>query len=207
MPGRVFIVGAVAIVAAALMSCREAPAKVAGEDTAYRARPGYVVDSARPIAVDLDRFRATLGPAPAELTGGAGSVDALVRRFAAAVQSRDTVALDRMQVSAAEYAWLIYPSSPLAKPPYSQPPQIAWMLARQASDVGLARLVKRRGGAPVRITGHECATEPLREGENRIWHRCSVRTNDAGTLVTERLFGAIVERHGHFKFLSYQNQY
>ena len=121
-------------------------------------------------------------------------------------QGRDTASLSRMQVSAAEYAWLVYPSSPLAKPPYSQPPQIAWMLLRQSSDVGLARLVKRRGGSPLRILGYSCDPDRPKEGENTL-RRCMVQTNDAGTTVTERLFGIVVQRHGRFKFLSYQNQY
>jgi hypothetical protein len=29
----------------------------------------------------------------------------------------------------------------------------------------------------------------------------------SGDTVRERLFGVVIERHGHFKFASYQNQY
>jgi hypothetical protein len=206
MTRHVVLMGAVAILAAALMSCK----RVAGdssEDTSYRQRPGYVIDSVRPIEVDLARFRENLGAPPAGLTGGGDTFDRLIGRFAAAVSMRDTVALRRMQVSAAEYAWLVYPSSPQIKPPYQQAPQIAWMLLRQSSDEGLARLVQRRGGTPLRIIGHSCDPNPVVEGENKFWRKCVVQTLDAGTNVTERLFGAVIERRGHFKFLSYQNQY
>jgi hypothetical protein len=163
-----------------------------------------IIDSLRPIEVDLARFRDTLGPAPSLLTGGAESFDALIRRFATAVEGRDSLALRRMQINAAEYAWLVYPSSPLTRPPYQQPPEIAWMLLRQPSDVGLTRLLKRRGGEPLGITSHACDPQPLVEGENKLWRRCTVQTATGGT---ERLFGMVVERRGQFKFLSYQNQY
>ena len=198
--------GAVAVMAAALVACRNGGADGAIEDTTYRSRPGYVIDSVRPIEVELARFRQPLGPAPTELTGGAASLEALLRNFATAVEARDTTALLRMQIDAPEFAWLIYPSSPYTKPPYQQSPQYVWSDLRHG-DVGLTRLLQRRGGQPLRVVGHRCDPEPVVEGENQLWRHCVVQTNDAGTIVTERLFGVVIQRHGHFKFASYQNQY
>src|SRR5262249_8012431 len=110
-------------------------------------------------------------------------------------------------VSIAEFAWLIYPSSANTKPPYQQSPEIAWMLLRQPSDAGLKRLLARRGGSPLRIAGHRCAPEPRSEGENKFWQQCVVSVVAGTDTATERLFGAVVERQGRFKFTSYQNQY
>lgn len=194
--------------AAALLACRDTQATSAVEDTAYRQRPGYIIDSVRPISVELDRFRADLGPAPTALTGGAGSLDGLIARFATAVEANDTTALQRMQISAAEFAWLIYPSSPFTQPPYQQAPQVVWMQLRVRGDVGLHRLLARRGGSPLAIVGHGCDPRPELEGENRIWKHCAVRTVRApADTATERLFGVVLERGGQFKFASYQNQY
>jgi hypothetical protein len=201
------LMGAAAIVAAALMYDGDPGSEAASKVPMRLPRPGYVVDSVRPVEVDLARFREGLGPAPAELTGGAESFGGLIARFARAVEARDTVALQRMQVSAAEYAWLVYPSSPLTRPPYVQAPQIAWMLLRQSGDAGLSRLVQRRGGAPLRITGRHCDPEPLVEGDNRLWRRCYVTTVAGSGTKSEKLFGVVIERHGRFKFVSYQNQY
>ena len=198
--------GAVAVIATALVACREVPSH-AVEDTSYRLRPGYIVDSVRPIEVELERFRADLGPAPAALAGGAASMAELLSRFARAIEARDTTSLQRMQISAAEFAWLIYPSSPFTKPPYRETPQMVWAQLRMG-DVGLKRLVERRGGSPLRIVSRQCDPEPLIEGDNRLWRRCEVRTVGAsGDTLSERLFGVVIERAGHFKFASYQNQY
>lgn len=194
--------------AAALLACRDTPATSAAEDTTYRQRPGYIIDSVRPISVELDRFRADLGPAPTAFTGGAGSLDGLIARFATAVEANDTTALQQMQISAAEFAWLIYPSSPFIAPPYQQAPQIVWLQLRASGDVGLHRLLARRGGAPLGITGYSCDSRPELEGENRIWKRCAVRSVRApADTMAERLFGVVIERGGRFKFASYQNQY
>lgn len=131
----------------------------------------------------------------------------LLSRFASAVEARDTTSLQRMQLSAAEFAWLIYPLSSYTRPPYRQAPQVVWMQMRMG-DVGLKRLIDRRGGSALRLVGHQCDPLPLIEGANRLWRGCSVLTRGAtGDTVTERLFGVIVERAGQFKFASYQNQY
>src|ERR1043165_1941963 len=148
-----FSLGAVALVAA-LSACREAPA--ASEDTSYRTRPGYVIDSVRPLEVELARFREGLGTPPTELTGGATSIDSLIARFARAVSAKDSAALDRLQITKAEFAWLIYPVSPFTKPPYRETPQMLWYMLRTSGDAGMNRLLARRGGQPLAITSHQC---------------------------------------------------
>lgn len=195
-------------ITAATSGCRDVSGRApAAEDTTYRTRPGYVVDSVRPIEVELERFRSGLGPAPDSLSGGASSIRALIGAFAEATASRDTARLQQMQVSAAEFAWLVYPSSPFTRPPYRESPQMVWYQLRAQGDPGLTRLLQRRGGTPIRILDHRCDPEPAIEGENRLWKRCEVRTASEGERQWERLFGVIIERRGHFKFASYQNQY
>jgi hypothetical protein len=64
----------------------------------------------------------------------------------------------------------------------------------------------RQAGKPFRLVGH---TRPLpdTEGENRFWRGCAIRRiRSPGDTVTERLFGAIVERDGRFRFYSYGNE-
>lgn len=178
------------------------------EDTSYKLAPGYVIDSLRPIDEDLSRFRAGLGAPATRLEHGAPSLDALVHRFTRAVEASDTTALRALHVTRAEFAWLLYPESPFTHPPYRQPPDVAWMLQREGSVKGLTRLMRRRGGRPLRLAGWRCEPQPAHEGRNVIWRQCVLRTTGAaGAPATERLFGAVVARDGAFKIASYANQY
>lgn len=200
----------ITFVAAALTGCGDASAGVADgapdRAPALATPPGTIVDSVRPIAEELRRFRAGLA-APARLEGGASSRVALVADFMRAARASDTTALRRMALTRAEYAWLVYPESPLAAPPYNQPPGLAWMLLQQASNTGATRVLDpARGAVTWRHVGDRCAQPPLREGGNRFWRGCEVRVaRAAGDTTWARLFGAIVERDGHFKFVGYDN--
>lgn len=204
-----YALGLVAFIGTAPRACRDVPARApAAEDTSYRLRPGYVIDSVKPVEVELAAFRDKLGPAPEDFGDAPTSFDRLLADFARAVQAADTAALQRLQISAAEFAWLIYPSSPYTAAPYRQSPQLVWYQLRASGDPGLNRLLARRGGSPLRIVGHQCDPQPLVEGENKLWRQCSVKTVGASRdTLTEQLFGVVVERGGRFKFASYQNQY
>lgn len=169
--------------------------------------PRYVVDSALPMEEQLRRFQRDVSR-PKELSGGGRSRQALVDSIVRALGRADTAALVRLQVTRGEFAFLLYPSSPLLGPPYRQPPDVAWMLLRASGDKGLRRLLDRRGGRPLFAAGIVCPDTAVAEGENRYWRRCELLVVRApGDTARERLFGAIVERRGQFKLLSFENQY
>lgn len=176
----------------------------ARQDSINRARPGYVVDSILPIDEELRRFRAGL-PAVAAFEGGASSptqlADAVVRALAAA----DTSALVRLAVTRAEFAWLVYPESPYTAPPYRQAPGLVWMRQDGASRIGLARLLARYGGTAAGRAAVSCTEPPAVEGRNRIWRDCAIRLGRGGQAITAQLFGAVIERDGQFKILSFAN--
>jgi hypothetical protein len=175
-------------------------------DTSYRQRPGYVVDSILPVEEELRRFRDGLGPVPAAFEGGATSRQELVRRFFRALAAADTVALERMRLTRAEFAWLVYPSSPYTHPPYRQSPAFVWMQLDHESGIGLRRLLGR--AREYRYLSHRCAPEPEIEGRNRLWRQCRARAVRApGDTVDTRLFGVVVERDGRFKFASYESDF
>ena len=185
---------------------RDAAPTVADTPRAVVARPpGYVVDSAIPIEVALDRFRAGL-PEVRTLEGGATSRDGLVRSFVRAVERSDSAALGRLQISRAEFAYLVYPSSPFTRPPFRQQPEVSWLLQRTPGDAGLGALYRGLAGRPLGFDGYTCAPAPAAEGENRLWRGCRVRyRNAAGSPAEGALFGVIVERGGRFKFVNYAN--
>lgn len=167
--------------------------------------PGYVVDSLIPIGEALRRFRAGV-PEMHALTGGAPSRDELVARFVRAVERADTAALRRMELTRAEFAYLLYPSSPFTRRPFRQQPEVAWLLQRTAGDAGLGGLLRNLAGRPLDFGGYECALAPVVEGENRLWRRCRVSYRTAaGSAAAGSLFGVIVERAGRFKFVNYAN--
>lgn len=165
---------------------------------------GYV-DSAMPIEEALRRFRRDL-PEPSGLRGGATSKEKLVQAFVRALEARDTSALRRMTLTAAEFAWLYYPWSRLSRPPYELPPALMWFQLQGESEKGASRLLGERAGASLGYVGHSCAP-PRAEGENRIHAYCELRrVTQAGDTLAERLFGLIVERKERYKFLGYANK-
>ena len=191
-----------------LVSLRRDSLAFARLDSAARAIPGYVVDSARTMAEELDRFRAGLTEVSA-FSGGTVSRDALIDAWVAAVNARDEPGLGRLTISRAEYAWLVYPHSSYARPPYSQPAALAWRLASKQSDVGRRRLLERFETESLGFASYACPTSPTREGPNALWIGCTVSRRPPGSLapVSQRLFGAIIERDGGFKFLSLGNDF
>jgi hypothetical protein len=56
------------------------------------------------------------------------------------------------------------------------------------------------------VESSRCDAEPTIQGENRIWGGCTATMREGGGApVTAKLFGAILERGGRFKILSYAN--
>ena len=125
----------------------------------------------------------------------------------AALAASDTSALRALAVTRAEYAWLIYPESPLLHPPYRQPIDVAWMLHAAPHAKGFARLLERLGGRPLRLDSLACAPEPVTQGANRFWTQCTARITIGSDAVELRLFTALVERSGMFKVMSYDNDF
>lgn len=175
-------------------------------EVAASAPSAGVIDSALPVEEELRRFRADLPQVPVALTGGASGRHALAREFAGALARADTASLRRMLLTKAEFAYLIYPTSPYTRPPYRQAPSLVWMQLEQGSETGLRRLLARRAGRPIAYAGASCLAAPEVAGASRLWRQCLIRSVPApGDTVAERLFGVIVEHRGRFKFASYAN--
>lgn len=186
-------------------SAAEAPS-VANPDSSPE--PRGTVDSIRSPVEELRRFREGLGGAPARLTGGDSTRDALVRSFAAAIATHDTAALRALHLSRREFAYFYYPSSRHVKPPFELPPAFVWFQLEMGSEKGIVRVLRRLGGRPLSYRGHSCESTPEVLGRNRIWKQCTVTLGDDDTALGKvRLFGSIIERDGTYKFVSYANDY
>jgi hypothetical protein len=181
----------------------------ARQDSINRTLPGYVVDSIFPVEEMNRRFRAKIGGAPVSaFTNGSPSRDALVKRFIKAVVAGDSLDLRAMQVSIAEFAYLVYPDSPNTKPPYTQDPALVWRTIQNPSESGFIRLVRRAGGVPVTLERYSCDPAPTTQGANRFWTNCELRLRgEKGDVSPHRFFGNIIERGGMFKFMSYKNEF
>lgn len=179
---------------------------LARQDSVNRAQPGYIVDSILPPAEALRRFVADITTPPNELAHGADSRDALVRKWVHAIEANDSLTLIRTALNRPEFAFLVYPASPSAQPPYNEPPTIVWGELSNASVKGFRRSLKRYGGKPLGYLSYRCNSNPTFQAENKLWTDCLVRRlGVAGDTVSERLFGAIIERSGRFKFFSLAN--
>lgn len=167
---------------------------------------GGVVDSILPIAEQLRRFRADVADHPDTLRHASPSIDALAKRLAKAIASRDTAALVAMTIDRAEFAWLYYPGSKLSKPPYEAPPQLLWGQLLASSDEGARKLLDRLGGKKLTIDAVTCPTPSDTTEVSVVYSECHVRARVAGAKAADnRLFGSIVEHQGRFKFLGYAN--
>jgi hypothetical protein len=177
------------------------------QDSIVRSRPGYVIDSIRPVAEEIRRFQATLDTHPTTLTDAATSRSRLVRRFVQALENNDAAGLAKLVVNRAEFGLLIYPSSPNAAPPYRQSPELVWLARSASTDKAAHRLLARFGGKPFGYVGYDCADPATREGRNTLWAGCTVRFAEHAGADTARLrlFGSIVARDGRFKFVSLTN--
>ncbi len=169
--------------------------------------PGSTIDSLIPIGESLRRFRNGL-PEVTQFAHSAPSRDSLVRAVFGAVARSSEAELLRISISRAEYGYLYYPTSLYSAKPYELAPDIAWMLSEQGSDKGRKRLMQRLGGQILRLDGVMC-NDSTAEGDNRLWRNCTVTYTDPTTSVgaTRRLFGSIIEREGHFKLLSFANDF
>lgn len=154
---------------------------------------------------ELQDFRSTLGAPPSRLRGGPTSANELVRRFASALERRDTAALRAMALSRAEFAYLYYDTHPISMPPYDLSPGLMWFQLEGNSAHGLRQLLAKRAGFPLAIVGHACDA-PVQQGpRNRFHGGCVVRRQTPAGIVEESLFGSILERDGIFKIVSYSN--
>lgn len=166
-------------------------------------------DSVFSIEEQVDRFKAELaGPPPTTLTGGAASRDELVAMLVRAVESNDRAKGESMSMTAWEFIELYYPHTVFMRPPYELEPQHVWLYARADNDKGFGRLFDRYGGDSLNFSGYSCTSEPEQEERNRIWRNCVVNWNPNRGAPTEmQIFSAIIERYGHYKFLSYANDF
>jgi hypothetical protein len=133
----------------------------------------------------------------------------LAEAYVQALATRDTTGIVRHLVSRAEYAWLFFPDSPFARPPYEAPPEIVWMMLRDASERGVQKALATYGGHPA--TFHALNCDPQRRytrGRVTLWQYCRVELT-GGEPATRReleLFGGILEIDGRVKFLSLGNE-
>ena len=198
----------IVVVAAAVWACeRPVQAESRPSSDAVSDAAPLLVDSILPSGEALRRFQAELPPIT-EFEGSAASRDDLVRSFIRALEKADTSMLRGLVVSKAEYGYLYFPSSVYSRKPYELPPEIAWLLGDQNNRKGFSRLTRRLGGKNLAFRGYECGA-PATEGDNKFWRSCNVAYVDPviGRDVTKKLFGAIMERGGRYKFLSYANDF
>ncbi len=191
-----------ALAALLLSACGgEGGARAASAD----APPALPVDGARTMEAELAAFRADLPAAPTSFRGGSADADTLVALVVRALAEADTAAFEPLALDRAEFAWLYYPTNPQARPPYELPPSLMWFTLQGNNRKGVLRALERFGGRPVALRAWRCDRVD-EQGENTVRSSCTVRlASNGGADQTLRLFGALIERGGRHKVLSYAN--
>jgi hypothetical protein len=199
---RARILAATALVA--LSACIGADA-AQSEDEILRQTPGYVVDTVHSPAEEIRRFQTGLAPVTT-LSGGASDRDSLVRRYMDAMDAGDSLALRAMHLDRSEFGYIYFPDTKFATELYALPPGVVWFQITAGSNKGLTRASKALKGRGARYEGHSCNDTPEEYAGYRLWTECVVRMRVPGReVVSDRLFGSIIERQGQFKFVSYAN--
>ena len=198
-------VAVLALATALTAACAPAGDSAARRDHGTRP-PARIVDSILPVEEELRRFQQHL-TRPAALVGGAPSREALVRQFVERLARRDTASLRALTMTREEFAFLVYPGSSYTRPPYRTPPGLVWLQVEQDGATGLRRLLRSDLDVASYVS-HRCARAPTTEGEVTLWRQCAVRVRLAGgDTLDGRLFGVILERNGHFKFVNYHTDF
>lgn len=194
---------ALALAAALLVTaaCDRAQPDAQAAPPAEQAAP---VDSATSMSEELRRFREGIPQTSALGDGAATERDSLVARYVRALEARDTAAFRAMAMDRAEFAYLYYETSPQANPPYELPADVVWFQIVGNNEKGAGRALQRYGGRGLGYQGYTCARQET-QGENTIWSDCALRLRAEGVPPEMVLFGAIVERGGRYKFVSYEN--
>ena len=159
--------------------------------------------SAPSIESELVTFRSGMKAKPVFLAGPP-SQDSLIRLFVTALANGDTAGLDRLQLTREEFAFLYYPESRMARPPYELGPELMWTQIASRRDRGLRRLVAAYGGRKLRIEELKC--QPPQRENAVVIHQCGMRPPGEGEATVRQLFGSIIERDGRFKFVGYSNR-
>lgn len=163
------------------------------------------IDSIVPRDVALARFRGGV-PEVTQLTNGATTRDALVRRFVRALTAGDTATLSSLTLTRVEFAWLYYPTTPQSLPPYDLAPGLMWTMLDMNGHRGVSAALDAYRGRAAHYLGHRCDSVVSHEGANTVYGPCMVRLAVEHDTVEQRLFGAIISRGGRFKFVSLANK-
>lgn len=165
--------------------------------------PGYVVDSIFPPEEALRRFQAEAAPVT-ELSGGARSVDELLRRYWEVLQSGDSLALRPFVVNKDEFAYLYFPESNEAE--NGLQPHVSWLLYSNNSGRGLTRALAKARSQAQPILGTTCIDRARIMGNNVAHGPCAIIRDLEQRRDTTWLAVHIIERNGVFKLLSFSNE-
>lgn len=186
-----------------MVEWRSDGALIASRDS-LRKTPGYVIDSVFPPDEALRRFQRDAGPAPDALTAGAASLDALLRRYWATLTSGDSMALQPLVVSKAEFAHLYFPES--AEPASGMQPHISWLLLSNNSGRGLARALAIASDSDAPILGTACIDRRQIAGRNIVHGPCGIVRSASAKRDTLWITNHVIERGGVFKLMSFANE-
>ena len=107
----------------------------------------FTSDSTR--ARELSEFRAGMSEV-SEFADGASSLDSLAREIVEGMIAGDRARLESLALSRSEFAWIYYPATPQARPPYDLDPGTMWMmLENQSARTLVSRALRRRARVSV----------------------------------------------------------
>jgi hypothetical protein len=144
------------------------------------------------------------GMAPT-LEWGLESPRAVAQAAVDALTAGDASALERLALNEREFATLVWPRQPAARPERNIPREFAWRTLAARSRHGLrARLSEWSRSAGQTVVGLTFTGDTTDYGTYRVYRKSVVTLRDAsGRLETIRIFGSVIEQGGRYRVFSY----
>lgn len=142
-----------------------------------------------------------------EWKGSFASVEALGERVIVALNRGDEKELHALRVTKEEYLGWMWPQFPASRPPIGFPRDFAWNNLDSRSRGALAKALRLYGKNHLRyLTIRFEKPEELYRGFRLKRGSVLEALTPDGKRIALRFLGSVVERNGHYKLLSYQDE-
>lgn len=132
------------------------------------------------------------------------SPEALAREVLKLVEFRDAHRLEQLALSGREFADLVWPELPAARPERNLPLDYVWTDLRTKSRAHLGRIAEQFGGRRYELVGVSFLGETTKYRSYAVHRKTELTVRAAdGHEERLRLFGSILEQRGRYKLFSF----
>lgn len=138
----------------------------------------------------------------AQSSAGAESPDALVKQVFAALERKDSAALQQLSISQDDFKKFVWPT--FTAPPTGTNAEKFYKMYTASSDVGIDEYLKQYGGRKVEVLKVTLNPPSKQTKSYRLMPGAQIALRDeSGQEKTVTMLGSVLERDGHYKVATY----